>query len=219
MLRLALSRVNFHSTHPRYPFHRLFSNCPISLMELESTGTHRDPVTGEMISKQYVYIPPNVVPLPIDPPCAGNLSVAKSNVKKRQGRRRIPQIGLRPRAKRTPQRKLQTRKTFRLMYAGRIDICAITWRLSMGECFLLTLNSNKHRFLSNILNFVLGKSRDFERHSPRTPTLTSLKFLALSLHTSPSMGPKESSNQERRSVMSLKHLPVAYTAFGARVKS
>jgi hypothetical protein len=52
-------------------------------MESESTGTHRDPVTGEKISKQYVYLPPNVVPLLIDPPCAGNLSVAKSNVKKR----------------------------------------------------------------------------------------------------------------------------------------
>jgi hypothetical protein len=74
-------------------------------MESESTGTHKDPVTGEMISKQYVYFPPNVVPLLIDPPCAGNLSVAKSNVKKRQRGRRIPRIGLRARRKTTPQRQ------------------------------------------------------------------------------------------------------------------
>ena len=85
-------------------------------MESESTGTHRDPVTGEMISKQYVYFPPNFVPLLIDPPRAGNLSVAKSNVKKRQGGWRIPRIDLRPRTETTPQRWLQTRKTFHLMY-------------------------------------------------------------------------------------------------------
>jgi hypothetical protein len=126
MLRLALSRVTFHSTHPPiYPLHRLFSNCRVSLMESESTGTHRDPVTGEMISKQYVYFPPDVVPLLIDPSRAGNLSVAKSNVKKRQGGRRILRIGLQLRTKTTPQRRLQTRKIFRLMYVGRIDICAI----------------------------------------------------------------------------------------------
>jgi hypothetical protein len=130
MIRLALSRVTFHSTHaPIYPLHRLFSNCRVSLMESESTGgTHRDPVTGEMISKQYVYFPPYVMPLLIDPPCAGNLSVAKSNVKKRQKGRRIPRIGLRARRKTTPQRRLQTRRIFRLMYVGRIDICAITRR-------------------------------------------------------------------------------------------
>jgi hypothetical protein len=127
MLRLALSRVTLHSTHA-YPIHRLFSNYRVSLMESESTGTHRDPVTGEMISKQYVYFLPNVVPLLIDPLCAGNLSVAKSNVKKRQGGRRIPRIGLRPRTMTTPQRRLQTRKIFRLMYVGRIDICATTRR-------------------------------------------------------------------------------------------
>jgi hypothetical protein len=127
MLRLALSRVTFHSTHA-YPLHRLFSNYRVSLMESESTGTHRDPVTGEMISKQYVYFPPNVVPLLIDPLCAGNLSVAKSNVKKRQGGRRIPRIGLPPRTMTTLQRRLQTRKIFRLMYVGRIDICATTRR-------------------------------------------------------------------------------------------
>lgn len=127
MLRLALSRVTFHSTHapPYYPLHRFFSNRRVSLMESESTGTHRDPVTGEMISKQYVYFPPNVAPLLIDLPCAGNLSVAKSNVKKRQGGRRTPRIGLRSRTMTTSQR-LRTRKIFRLMYVGRIDICAIT---------------------------------------------------------------------------------------------
>ena len=37
-------------------------------MESESTGTHRDPVTGEMISKQYVNFTPIVAPLFIDPP-------------------------------------------------------------------------------------------------------------------------------------------------------
>lgn len=124
MLRSALSRVTFRS--PIYPLHRRFSNYRVSLMmESESTGTHKDPVTGEMISKQYVYFPPNVVSLPIDPLHAGNLSVAKSNVKKRQEGRRILRIGLRPRTKTTPQRP-QTRKIFRLMYVGRIHICAIT---------------------------------------------------------------------------------------------
>lgn len=58
MLRLALSRLTFHSNH-----HRLLSNCRVPLMESESTGTHRDPVTGEVISKQFVYFPPNVVPV------------------------------------------------------------------------------------------------------------------------------------------------------------
>jgi hypothetical protein len=122
MLRLALSRLTFHSNH-----HRLFSNCRVSLMESESAGTHKDPVSGEVISKQFVYFPPNVVPLFIDPPCAGNLSVAKSNVIKRQEGRRILRIGLRPRIKTTPQRWLQTRKIFRLMYVGRIDICDRPW--------------------------------------------------------------------------------------------
>jgi len=129
MLRLALSRVTLHSTHaPYYPLHRLFSNSRVSLMESESTGTHRDPVTGELISKQYVLFPPNVVPSLIDPPCAGNSSAVKSNVKKRQGGRRIQRIGLRSRTKTTSQRRLQTRKIFHLMYVGRIDLCAITRR-------------------------------------------------------------------------------------------
>lgn len=60
MLRLALAHA-FHFAHPSYPI-RLFSYSTVPLMAAESTGTHRDPVTGEMVSKQYVPIPTNVDP-------------------------------------------------------------------------------------------------------------------------------------------------------------
>src|SRR5713226_5557422 len=101
MLRSQLFRVTF-STHASYPLHRLFSNYRVSLMESESTGTHKDPVTGEMISKQCVHIGPNGCAVLIDPPCAGNSSVAKSSVKRRQ--------------------------IFRLMYVAYLHICVITRR-------------------------------------------------------------------------------------------
>lgn len=81
-------------------------------------------------------LPADLALLLIDPPCAGNLNVAKSNVKKRRGRWRTRRIGLRPRRKTTPQKRLQMRKIFHLMYVDHIDICAITRRYSMGGCFL-----------------------------------------------------------------------------------
>lgn len=96
MLRLAFVRT-FHFAHPSHHYHRhpirIFSN-----MATESTGTHKDPVTGEMISKQCVLIPTNCRPFfsPVSPVSTGNSSVAKSNAKKRQGRRRLPRISLLP---------------------------------------------------------------------------------------------------------------------------
>jgi hypothetical protein len=120
MLRLALALPRLTS----YPLHRLFSNRSAALMETESTGTHRDPVTGELISKQYVHIRPNV-PLLIDSPCLGSSSAAKSSVKKRQGGRTIPQIAPQPRTGTVPRTRLRTKKIFRLMYVGHIDICTM----------------------------------------------------------------------------------------------
>jgi hypothetical protein len=81
MLRLALSRVSLRSTHGPYPLHRLFSNCRVPLMESESTGTHKDPVTGEMISKQYAYFPLNFVPF------VAHRSALRRELKRRQKQR------------------------------------------------------------------------------------------------------------------------------------
>jgi hypothetical protein len=64
------------------------------------------------------------VALLIDPSCAGNSSAAKSSVKKRQGGRRILQIGLHPRTGTAPRTRLRTRKIFRLMYVSLL-ICAL----------------------------------------------------------------------------------------------
>lgn len=60
MLRLALPYA-LHFAHPSHnPLIHRFSYSAV--MAAESTGTHRDPITGEMISKQYVPIPTNVGP-------------------------------------------------------------------------------------------------------------------------------------------------------------
>jgi hypothetical protein len=96
MLRLVLART-FHLAHPSHPPFRLLSKTIAPLMAAESTGTHRDPITGEVISKQYVLIQP-IFSLPLTGPyCTGNSSVAKSNAKKRQEGQRMPQISHQPR--------------------------------------------------------------------------------------------------------------------------
>src|SRR5712671_2208069 len=56
MLRLTHSLFHVAHTHTSYSLHRSLTKISGFAMESESTtttGTHRDPVTGEMISKQY----------------------------------------------------------------------------------------------------------------------------------------------------------------------
>ena len=79
MLRLVLART-FHFAHPSYPLNRLFSNTTAPLMAAESTGTHRDPVTGEAISKQYVLNPINILP-------SSHRSILYRELKRRQKQR------------------------------------------------------------------------------------------------------------------------------------
>lgn len=83
-------------------------------MANESTGTHKDPVTGEMISKQYVLIQIRFS-CAHRSLCVGNSSAAKSSAKKRQGGRRMLWLSLRRQPMTALGTMLQTKIAFRLM--------------------------------------------------------------------------------------------------------
>ena len=204
---------------------RVFSCADTHKMAAESTGTHKDPVTGEMISKQHVLVQ-------ITFACAHRSLLCRELKRREKHRekeaRRAANAASQPSASTNDGTGDNVANEDSLSpNVSHVDVSAAAAAASemadgqtlLGPCLFLNTPILINHSCSNILSFVHDKFRGSGRHNPQIPTHTSSKCLVLLLRTLPSTALKESSNPERRPRASPRHSLVASTAFEVRAKS